>query len=71
MLNTPISLAQTGIYNAAARFEASARRTVDTTVDAKALEPVEQISAKQAFAANTATIRTADQMLGALLDIKA
>jgi flagellar hook protein FlgE len=68
---TSLGYAAAGIYNAAARFEASARRTVDTTVDARAVEPVEQIAAKQAFSANTATIRTADQMIGTLLDMKA
>lgn len=68
---TSLGYASAGIYNAAARFEATARRTAQPTVDARAIEPVESIRAKQAFSANTATVRTADQMLGSLLDIKA
>ena len=71
MTMTSLGYAAAGIYNAAARFETSARRTVAPTVDARAIEPVEQIKAKQAFAANAATIRTADKMLGSLLDIRA
>ncbi len=71
MLNA-INLAQTGLFHASARLDASARRTVDTTtLDARAVEPVEQLASRQAFAANTATVRTADQMIGALLDIRA
>lgn len=68
---TPMGIAAAGIYNAAARFEASAKRTVEPTIDARAIEPVEQVIAKQQFSANAATVRTVDQMLGTLLDIKA
>ena len=68
---TSLGYAAAGIYNAAARFETSARRTVETTVDARAIEPVETIKAKQAFSANIASARAADQMMGTLLDIKA
>lgn len=71
MTMTSLGYAAAGIYNAAARFETSARRTVETTVDARAIEPVETLKAKQKFSANTATVRTADQMIGTLLDIKA
>ncbi|WP_409019074.1 flagellar basal body rod C-terminal domain-containing protein [Brevundimonas vesicularis] len=70
MLNA-INLAQVGLVNASVRLDASARRTVETTIDARAVEPVEQIIATQQFSANTATVRTADQMLGTLLDIRA
>lgn len=68
---TSLGYAAAGIYNAAARFETSAKRSVETTVDARAIEPVEQIRSKQAFSANTATVRTADEMIGTLLDMKA
>lgn len=54
MLNA-INLAQVGLVNASVRLDASARRTVETTIDARAVEPVEQIIATQQFSANTAT----------------
>lgn len=68
---TSLGYAAAGIYNAAARFETSAKRSISTSVDTRAIEPAEQIRAKQAFSANTSTIRTADKMIGTLLDIKA
>lgn len=68
---TSLGYAASGIYNAAARFETSTRRTIETAVDARAIEPVARLQARQAFSANTATVRTADQMIGTLLDIRA
>lgn len=66
--------ALSGLQAAASRFEASARRTVDwspaSSVDLAA-ETVRQIEAKHAFSANLSVIRTADEMMGALLDLKA
>jgi len=68
---TSLGYAAAGIYNAAARFETTARRPAQPTVDARAIDPIESIRARQAIAANTTTVRTTDEMIGTLLDIKA
>lgn len=65
----PLSIAAAGMQNAANRFEASARRTASGSLDNLAVEAVEQIRAKTDFAANAAVARTADDMLGTLLDV--
>lgn len=69
------SIASTGLQTAFRRFEQSAVRTARagaTQPDVDyAAEAVEQVSAKQAVTANVAVIKTADQMIGRLLDIKA
>ena len=59
-----------GILTAADRFTASAERMVTGNGDL-ATELVEQVSAKQAFSASVAVVRTGDQMAKRLLDIKA
>lgn len=69
------AIAQAGLTGAVRRFEQSAARTAQAgspqpDVD-YADEAVAQISAKHAFTANLAVIKTADAMLGELLDIKA
>jgi len=57
-----------GITNAVARFErASARLAQAEPVD-PVRDVVEQIVARHAFAGNVATVRTADEMLGTLID---
>ena len=71
----PIATAAYGMFAASKKFEASAFRVAqmgdpDAQVDLVA-ETVEQISAKHEFSANAAVIRTADDMLGDLLDIVA
>lgn len=69
-LNSAVS----GLQAAASRFEASAGRTAKWTAESSvdlARETVEQVTTKHAFSANLSVIRTADQMLGALLDLKA
>ena len=65
----PLSIAAAGMQNAANRFETSARRTASGSLDDLAVEAVEQIRAKTDFAANAAVARTADDMLGTLLDV--
>ena len=65
----PLTTAAAGMQNAANRFEASARRTATGALDNLAVEAVEQIRAKQDFAANAAVARTADEMTGTLLDV--
>lgn len=69
------SISTAGMGAAAGRLAASAQRVgADAGVAAKtdlAVERVEQISAKTAFSANAAVLRTADAMTGALLDLLA
>ena len=65
----PLSIAAAGMQNAATRFEASARRTAEGSLDTLAVEAVEQIRAKTDFSANAAVVRTADEMMGTLLDV--
>ncbi len=70
-----LSIASSGVQAAFARADASAARTV--RFGAREPEPdlareaVEQVGAKAELRANLAVMRTADQMLGALLDMKA
>jgi flagellar basal body rod protein FlgC len=69
-----LAIAAAGMSAAANRLGASAERVA--TWDARetdtdlAKEAVEQISAKNDFKANAAVIKTADEMIGALLDLK-
>lgn len=74
-----LNTAAAGMFAAADRLSASAQRTAawgqeqsqtEQKIDL-AHEAVEQISAKTDFKANAAVARTADEMTGALLDIKA
>jgi hypothetical protein len=69
-----LAIAAAGMSAAANRLGASAERVAtwearDTDADL-AKEAVEQISAKNDFKANAAVIKTADEMIGALLDLK-
>lgn len=73
-----LDTAAAGMFSAADRLNASARRTAawgaeqsqaEQKIDL-AHEAVEQVSAKTDFSANAAVIRTADEMTGALLDMK-
>ncbi len=77
-----LSIAAAGMSAAANRLNASAQRTAaaDAQVDAQATkkqddvdyvkERTEQIGAAQDFKANALVAKTADQMTGALLDMK-
>lgn len=69
----PIATAAYGMFAASKKFEASAFRVAqmgdpDSQVDLVA-ETVEQITAKNEFSANIPVIKTADDMIGDLLDI--
>lgn len=71
----PIATAAYGMFAASKKFEASAFRVAqmgdpESSVDLVA-ETVAQISAKHEFSANVQVIKTADDMLGDLLDIVA
>jgi len=68
-----MAIAQAGLQTAQRRFEQSAQRTAAAAspyadVD-MAQEAVEQISARTSFSANVQVIRTANQMMGELLDL--
>lgn len=65
------SIASAGITSALARFDASARRTARAPLENLPQETVERLSAKASVQANAAVLRTADDMMGALLDILA
>jgi flagellar hook protein FlgE len=74
-----LNTAAAGMFAAADRLSASAQRTAAWGLEQQsqaeqkvdlAHEAVEQVSAKTDFTANAAVIRTADEMTGALLDMK-
>jgi flagellar basal body rod protein FlgC len=64
-----LTIAAAGLNDAAARFDASARRTAQAPLDNLEQEIVTRVEAKTAVEANVAVIRTADRMTGALLDL--
>ena len=71
-----LSTALAGMTAATNRFEASANKTVGAFApggsDQDAIDgEVGQISAKQEFEANVKVAKTADEMMGTLLDMKA
>ncbi|AQR62777.1 hypothetical protein BZG35_14785 [Brevundimonas sp. LM2] len=65
------AIAASGIATATARFEQSAIRTATGSLDNLGAELVEQTMAATAVSANVAVLRTADDMVGSLLDILA
>jgi len=65
-----ITTAAAGMMAATSRFNASAQRVASPDAD-YAVEAVEAVSSKAAFKASLAVFKTADDMLGRLLDIKA
>lgn len=66
-----IAIAAAGIAGATERFAASAARTARDPLADLAGETVERMTAKTAFSANIAVLKTADEMYGSLLDILA
>ena len=65
------AIAAAGIAGATDRFAASAVRTAADPLADLAGETVERMTAKTAFSANVAVLKTADEMYGRLLDILA
>lgn len=63
------AIAAGGIASATARFEASAQRTATAPLDNLGAEMVERSLAATAVSANVAVLKTADDMVGRLLDI--
>lgn len=66
-----LSIFAAGMTTAQNRFDNSARRTANVTLDNLAEETVERIQAKTAFSANAAVLRNADDMAGTLLNMLA
>jgi flagellar basal body rod protein FlgC len=64
-----LSIAATGMAAAAQSFDASASRAAAGDGDPVA-EAVDQIESKTAFQASAAVFKSADRMMGALLDLK-
>jgi len=65
-----ISSAMSGMASAISQFDRASARIAQPVSDMSdpVKDRVEQVIAKHAFAANLATIRTADDMLGTLID---
>lgn len=63
------SQAAAGLHRASSRLSAAAQSIAEGGPDVAAA--VETMQARTDFKANAAVLRTADQMLGALLDIRA
>ena len=66
-----IGSAMSGMATALNRFDRSAARTAQPDPADPVGDRVEQITAQRSFEANLATVRTADEMLGSLIDIVA
>ena len=64
-----LSIGAAGLSAASARFTTSAQRTVAGQTIPMA-DTIEQITDKQAFNASAAVLRTGDEMMKRLLDIK-
>lgn len=64
-----LAIGAAGMISAANSFGQSALRTVDGSGD-PAQETVNQISDQSEFDASAKVVQTADQMMGALLNIK-
>ena len=68
------AIAGAGLVQAVRRFDASAQRTARAGAEGApvdlAEEAVEQIGAKHALTANLAVLKTSDEMIKRLLDIK-
>ena len=65
------SIGSSGLQAAQLRLDASANNVANADTPALEQEAVEQMSAAYDFKASLQTIKTQDQMLGSLLDVKA
>jgi flagellar hook-associated protein FlgK len=63
-----ISRAMSGMTSAVNQFDRASARIARAGPNDPIRDRVEQITAQHAFAANVATIRTADEMIGTLID---
>lgn len=64
-----IGSAMSGIAGALGRFDRASARLAQPDPEDPVRDRVEQMTAQRSFEANLATVRTADDMVGALLDI--
>lgn len=65
------AIAAAGIAGASERFAASAARTARDPLADLAGETIERMSAETALKASVAVLKTADEMYGSLLDVRA
>jgi flagellar hook-associated protein FlgK len=63
-----IGSAMSGMATAVDRFDRASARIASPEPTDLVRDRVEQITARHAFSANLATIRTADDMIGTLID---
>jgi len=61
----------TGMASAVRQLDGASARLAKPVPADPVADRVEQITAQHSFAANVATVRTADQMIGTLIDIVA
>lgn len=66
-----IGSAMSGMASALGRFDRASARLAQPDPEDPVRDRVEQITAQRGFEANLATVRTADDMVGALLDVVA
>ncbi len=67
-----IDVAARGLEQQTQRLEATARRVAGGPATADPVrDAAEQIGARNAFSANVAVIKTADEMVGSLIDVMA
>lgn len=66
-----LSSAMSGMADATSRFDGASARIARPESGDVVRDRVEQIAAEHDFAANVATVRTADEMIGTLIDIVA
>jgi len=60
--------AMSGMASAAARFDRASARVAQAEPSDPIQDRLEQLTARHAFAANVATVRAADDMIGTLID---
>jgi flagellar hook protein FlgE len=70
MINS-LSSAMSGMANATSRLDRASARIAQPETGDLVRDRVDQIVAQHDFAANVAMVRTADEMLGMLIDIVA
>lgn len=63
-----ISSATSGMADAVSRFDRASARIARPDAGDPVRDRVDQIAARYDFAANVATVRVADEMLGTLID---
>src|SRR4029079_9905864 len=68
---SPLRSATSGMLDATNRFDRASARIAQPEPTDLHRDRVDQITAKHDLAANVATVRTADEMLGTLIDIVA